>query len=563
MGRTRAAFAVAAMGAVLLVAQSAPAETPPATDPAAALAPTSPTVPTTPTGSTGTSGSSGSVQPGTTIVAPPPRKPKPKPSSDNGGGVSAPEHDAGAQKNTHAPPGPSGGTGASATGANPFPLGAPAPSFGLPGGPSGSCTTTSPPPGLLPIYQRAAQTYSLGPQGPAVLAAINQIETNFGELNHVTSSAGAMGWMQFMPSTWASYGVDANGDGRRDPYDPEDAIFAAASYLRASGMPQDTAGAIFSYNHADWYVSEVLANAGCFGSLGGSSFALEPQVDVLSCNPAKSWDGKIPSDYLNAFEAAAGRYGLGQRGVWALAGVARLESRFGRSMTKAELRRTGPLGLDPTEWRRYAVDGDGDGVVRHSSIGDSAATLARIAWSRGGLKAGIFTHNQAQWYVDEVMREAGRMAGSCKSKTVPWQIQFPDITSSPINWSNLTLSNSLEKRDLETGAIDPRIVGLIGAITQTHTITISALRSDHSMYASSGFVSNHYYGRAMDIAVVDNVPCTDVARDAPCGRLGETLAHLTGPSHPTELIYCFDLDGPGPAWAQADHCDHVHVGFDG
>ena len=138
------------------------------------------------------------------------------------------------------------------------------------------------------------------------------------------------------------------------------------------------------------------------------------------------------------------------------------------------------------------------------------------------------------------------MAGRCKAKTVAWQIQFPDITSSPINWSNLTLSNSLEKHDLETGAIDPRIVGLIGAITQTHTITISALRSDHSMYASSGNVSNHYYGRAMDIAVVDGVPCTDVAPDAPCGRLGETLAHLTGPSHPTELIYCFDLDGPGP-----------------
>ena len=73
-----------------------------------------------------------------------------------------------------------------------------------------------------------------------------------------------------MPATWAGYGVDANGDGRRDPYDPEDAIFAAATYLRASGMPEDTAGAIFAYNHADWYVSEVLANAGCFGSLGGA-----------------------------------------------------------------------------------------------------------------------------------------------------------------------------------------------------------------------------------------------------------------------------------------------------
>ena len=231
-------------------------------------------------------------------------------------------------------------------------------------------------------------------------------------------------------------------------------------------------------------------------------------------------------------------------------------------MSKAELRRSGPLGLDPTEWRRYSVDGDGDGIVRHSSVGDSAATLARIAWARGGLKAGIFTHNQAQWYVQEVLDEADRMAGSCKVRTIPWKIQFPEVTSSAINWSNLTLSNSLEKRDLDSGAIDPRIVGLIGAITQSHTITISSLRSDHSMYAASGHISNHYFGRAMDIAVVDGEPCTNVSPQAPCGRLGETLAQIAGPSHPTELIYCYDVDGPGPAWAQADHCDHVHAGFD-
>ncbi|MGZ8665788.1 MAG: lytic murein transglycosylase, partial [Solirubrobacterales bacterium] len=449
MGRTRAAFAATAIGAVLLVAQSAPAETPAAAGQAASLAPSTSTVPSTTPG--GTLNSPDPVQPGATLAAPPPpRKPVQKPGS--GGGVSAPENDAGVQNHTHSRPQQNGGVGASPAGTNPFPLSTPTPSFGVPGAASASCITTSPPPGLLPIYQRAAATYSLGPQGPSVLAAINQIETNFGELNHVTSSAGAVGWMQFMPSTWASYGVDANGDGRRDPYDPEDAIFAAASYLRASGMPEDTAGAIYAYNHADWYVSEVLANAGCFGSLDGSSFTLEPQIQVLTCKPAKGWDGKIPSDYLSAFEAAAGRYNLGRRGVWALAAVARLESRFGRGMSKAELRRSGPLGLDPTEWRRYSVDGDGDSVVRHSSVGDSAATLARIAWARGGLKAGIFTHNQAQWYVQEVLDEADRMAGSCKVRTVPWKIRFPEVTSSAINWSNLTLSNSLEKHDLDTGA---------------------------------------------------------------------------------------------------------------
>jgi hypothetical protein len=92
---------------------------------------------------------------------------------------------------------------------------------------------------------------------------------------------------------------------------------------------------------------------------------------------------------------------------------------------------------------------------------------------------------------------------------------------------------------------------------------ISALRSDHSMYASSGNVSNHYFGRAMDIAAVDGVPCTLTTVDGACGRLARALANLPAGEMPTELIYCFDPDGPGPAWAQADHCNHVHVGFDG
>ncbi len=143
MGRIRAAFAVAAMGLVLLVAQSAPAETTAPAGPAASLAPATSTVPTTPTAPGGTVGP-GPVEPGATIAAPPPpRKPKPKPSS-GGGAVSAPEHDAGAQQHTSSRPQESGGTGASDTGTNPFPLSVPTPSYGLPGASSGSCTTTSP-----------------------------------------------------------------------------------------------------------------------------------------------------------------------------------------------------------------------------------------------------------------------------------------------------------------------------------------------------------------------------------------------------------------------------------
>jgi hypothetical protein len=110
---------------------------------------------------------------------------------------------------------------------------------------------------LLPIYQAAGIQYGVRWE---YLAAINEIETDYGR-NLNVSSAGALGWMQFMPATWRMYGVDANGDKKKDPYNPVDAIFASARYLKAAGAPQDMRKAIFAYNHADWYVDSVLLRA--------------------------------------------------------------------------------------------------------------------------------------------------------------------------------------------------------------------------------------------------------------------------------------------------------------
>ena len=119
------------------------------------------------------------------------------------------------------------------------------------------------PPFLLSIYQAAGIEYGVRWE---VLAAINEIETDYGR-NLNVSSAGALGWMQFMPSSWKRYGVDANDDGRKDPYNPVDAIFAAARYLKAAGADHDLARAIFAYNHADWYVDSVLMRARLIGGL--------------------------------------------------------------------------------------------------------------------------------------------------------------------------------------------------------------------------------------------------------------------------------------------------------
>jgi cell wall-associated NlpC family hydrolase/soluble lytic murein transglycosylase-like protein len=306
--------------------------------------------------------------------------------------------------------------------AGPTPAPPPSQLFEIPSIPGSACAASGVPPVLVPIYQRAAQAYGLGPHGPAILAGINEVETAFGT-NLNVSSAGAEGWMQFMPSTWATYGVDANHDGVADPYNPEDAIFAAARYLNAAGMPEDTYGAIYSYNHADWYVSEVLANAGCYSSIDGAgALSLTPQLQVLSCNPAPGWRDEVPTAYMSAFEKAAARYELGKRGVWALAAVARLESNFGRGMTRTELRESGPLGLQPSEWQHYAVDGNEDGRISHASPADSAATLARLIWAHGGLRAGIFAHNQAEWYVQEVLNQAEEIEGKCQVSYVDWRI---------------------------------------------------------------------------------------------------------------------------------------------
>jgi murein DD-endopeptidase MepM/ murein hydrolase activator NlpD len=131
------------------------------------------------------------------------------------------------------------------------------------------------PPFLLAIYQSAGSWYGVPWQ---VLAAINEVETDYGT-NLDVSSAGAIGWMQFLPSTWKRYGVDASGAGARDPYNAADAIFAAARYLAAAGASHNLAHAIFAYNHSHAYVQSVLDRAEL---LAGEPSALLSSLSELS-----------------------------------------------------------------------------------------------------------------------------------------------------------------------------------------------------------------------------------------------------------------------------------------
>ncbi len=243
--------------------------------PTTTTAPTSTTTTTTTTTTTSSSSSSSST---TTTSAPAPSGPSSKqhPSSAHGGKQS---HHHGTTKHHHS--GHSTHTSTSHSNSNSSKLrssgGVPSssnPTFSLalPGAaplgvPNFFIDSFRIPPFLLPIYQAAGIEYDVPWQ---VLAAINEIESDYGR-NLSVSSAGAVGWMQFLPSTWKSWGVDANGDGVADPYNPVDAIFTAARYLQAAGASKDLARAMFAYNHAGWYVQSVLLRAKLIGGMPNES----------------------------------------------------------------------------------------------------------------------------------------------------------------------------------------------------------------------------------------------------------------------------------------------------
>ena len=118
------------------------------------------------------------------------------------------------------------------------------------------------PPVYLELYIQAAARFGLD---WTILAGIGRVECDHGRdpapsctVEGQFNAAGAGGPAQFLVSTWQRYGITASGQGTPDMWRPSDAIFAMANYLRASGAPGDYPQAIFAYNHAWWYVAEVM-----------------------------------------------------------------------------------------------------------------------------------------------------------------------------------------------------------------------------------------------------------------------------------------------------------------
>ena len=151
---------------------------------------------------------------------------------------------------------------------------------------------------LHALWLRAGGAYGIPWQ---VLAAINKIESNFGR-NMGPSSAGAVGWMQFIPDTWLRWGMDASGDGIADPWNAEDAVYSAARYLAAAGGSTDISRGIFAYNHAQWYVDDVLELAAVFGGGGGADVVFTLDRMAIALEDAQEQVASL-SEQLSAAES--------------------------------------------------------------------------------------------------------------------------------------------------------------------------------------------------------------------------------------------------------------------
>jgi hypothetical protein len=364
------------------------------------------------------------------------------------------------------------------------------------------------PPFLVPIYQKCGSRYGIPWE---VLAAINRVETAFGS-NLNVSSAGAVGWMQFLPSTWRSYGVDANHDGRANPYDPEDAICAAANYLRASGGQEDLARAIFAYNHADWYVDLVLAYAREYAGL----YLPDPLRKASRLDPG--------------FARSLAAISREEEVDWARV-LAVLRARGARGKV--------PAGPDEVRQLAQRLSENGGGWL---------GKVSRAGFTRRGVELQV-----------PALTRYNRAVG------LRGLVKGLHAVSDRLGQRVLE-SDRLEiyeggRQDIKAGQIDVRVLTLLLYLAEKYEpVTVTSLTTGHGYYARPGVASLHSFGRAVDIAALNDVP---VLGDQEPGGLTERAVRdillLPKELQPSELISLFELGGP--SFAAADHHDHIHAGF--
>jgi hypothetical protein len=171
----------------------------------------------------------------------------------------------------------------------------------------------------LSAYQAASARFELGADGWSYLAAVGKVESDHGRSQAPGVHAGqnafgcCAGPMQIHngfgsgDGTWGAYAADGNGDGVKDIYSPSDAIATAARYLRASGAPADWRAALFAYNHAGWYVEQVLTQARAYREAA----LVDPSPSGVWLAPLPSFPGeRCDSRIVAEVEQLSRAYGL-------------------------------------------------------------------------------------------------------------------------------------------------------------------------------------------------------------------------------------------------------------
>ncbi len=267
-------------------------------------------------------------------------------------------------------------------------LGAVIPGLGTDTGPcqpTGGESTADIPPAYLNLYRAAAAKYGIGWH---VLAAVGKVESDHGRgtgpgIASGRNHAGAAGPMQFMPGTWTSFGVDGNHDGRKNVYDPADAIPAAARYLKHGGAPARVRAALFQYNHSRAYVDKVLRQARAYAQ-GGAHAETRPAecAGVLSA--------ALPPGKAAAKAIAYARAQLGKPYVWGATGPGAFDC---SGLTYAAYRAAGVdiPRVSGAQWRHgprvpHGREQPGDLVFFNSGPGTSTNNPGHVGLVIGGGK---------------------------------------------------------------------------------------------------------------------------------------------------------------------------------
>lgn len=299
-------------------------------------------------------------------------------------------------------------------------------------------------------------------------------------------------------------------------------------------------------------------------AIGGVLMGAASQAATPAANPSAYAVSDIPPEMLAIYQRAAATCpGLS----WSvLAAIGSVETDHGRStlpgvhsganFAGAE----GPMQFEPDTWAAYGADGDGDGVKDVYNPADAVFGAANYLCANGAgdpakLRSAIWNYNHSDAYVDDVLALAARYSDAA-SLTPASNASAAALVDNP----NLTLTDDA-RADLLSGAVDQRVVDYLASLVANHRIAVSVIKTGHSHYvAGTDRVSNHYYGRAVDIYAVDGV---DVSASADGGHaLAEQILGSAPPLRPDELGSPWpDLDKYPGAFSDADHTDHIHAGW--